>query len=283
MEILKRVFTSEIKGIDEKEGTLTAYISTGGVDRMSEVLDPAGADMSNYKKNPVVLWAHDYSLPPIGKALWVKKDGEGILSKVKFASTEFAQEIFQLYKEGFMKAFSVGFIPKETQEHDVKESDRGKKPYRTFRKWELLEYSAVPVPANPEALSLAMQKGIVKKGFAEKYFPNQQVTEPQTDNEKDDWGDEKGIIKEPVAPGCPTTNDVKQELPALAELMAENKLLQEQVEAFKKEVTALNYKIYQMLQEKQKVTSPGITSDEIAAKVRDEVAGVIRRLQGKVD
>ena len=77
-------FSSEIKGIDEKEQTLTAYVSTGARDRMNEVLDPAGIDMSNYKKNPVVLWAHDYTKPPIGKAMWIKKDGVGVLSKVKF-------------------------------------------------------------------------------------------------------------------------------------------------------------------------------------------------------
>jgi len=156
-KIIKRVFTSEVKGVDDKEHTITAYISTSARDRHNESLDPAGVDLSHYKKNPIVLWAHDYTLPPIGKSLWVKRDGEGILAKVKFASTEFAQEIFQLYKEGFMKAFSVGFIPKEMEEGDGK-----KTPRITYKKWEMLEYSAVPVPANPEALTLAIQKGILK-------------------------------------------------------------------------------------------------------------------------
>jgi HK97 family phage prohead protease len=165
MSILKKVFTSEIKAIDEKENTLTAYISTDVVDRMKEILDPTGIDVSNYRKNPVVLWAHNYDQPPIGKALWIKRDGNGILSKVKFASTEFAQEIFQLYKDGFLKAFSVGFIPTESEwqkyDNDIDKNDP-KKPRRIFKKWELLEYSAVPVPANPEALALAIQKGILK-------------------------------------------------------------------------------------------------------------------------
>ncbi len=155
MSILKKVFTSEIKAIDEKENTLTAYISTNTVDRMKEVLDPAGVDVSNFRKNPVVLWAHNYDQPPIGKALWVKRDGQGILSKVKFASTEFAQEIFQLYKEGFLKAFSVGFIPKETVDGDGE-----KTPRRTYKKGELLKYRGVPVRANHEAVALEKEKGI---------------------------------------------------------------------------------------------------------------------------
>ena len=157
MNPLRKVFTSEIKTIDEREGTLTAYVSTNTRDRMNEVLDPQGIDVSNFRKNPVVLWAHDYTAPPIGKAIWIKRDGDGILSKVKFANTEFAQEIFQLYKEGFLKAFSVGFMPRETVDGDGE-----KEPRRTFKKWELLEYSAVPVPANPEALALAIQKGVLK-------------------------------------------------------------------------------------------------------------------------
>lgn len=39
MSLMKKVFTSEIKSIDEKDGSLTAYISTNAVDRMGEVLD----------------------------------------------------------------------------------------------------------------------------------------------------------------------------------------------------------------------------------------------------
>ena len=78
MEILKRVFTSELRGIDDEEQTLTAFVSTNTRDRMDEVLMPDGVDMRNYKKNPIVLWAHDYSSPPIGKSLWIKKEGDGV-------------------------------------------------------------------------------------------------------------------------------------------------------------------------------------------------------------
>ena len=129
MKMLKRVFDGEIKSIDEHEHTLTAYVSTGARDRMDEVLSPSGVDLKSFKKNPVVLWAHNYNQPPIGKALWIKRDGEGIVSKVQFAKTEFAQEIFNLYKDGFMKAFSVGFIPREHEDGDGKKTAR-----RTYTK-----------------------------------------------------------------------------------------------------------------------------------------------------
>jgi len=43
--------------------TLTAFVSTAARDRYDEVLDPKGVDISNYNKNPVVLWAHKYDIP----------------------------------------------------------------------------------------------------------------------------------------------------------------------------------------------------------------------------
>jgi uncharacterized protein len=271
MDILKRVFSSEIKGIDDKEGTLTAYISTDTRDRMDEVLDPEGMDMTNYKKNPVVLWAHDYSQPPIGKALWVKRDGVGIISKVKFASTAFAQEIFQLYKEGFLKAFSVGFIPKDT-----KEGDGEKQPRCRFTKWELLEYSAVPVPANPDALALAIQKGILKTESIIKSMTPETKEEVLFDSTKEETVIEKkdeSIIEE-------TPKDHSE---TLDELMAENKLLKEQIEGFKKDVSDLNYKLFVEVSKQSEIKKPGITVDDLGNKVAEEVNRVIRHLQGKVD
>lgn len=152
-----RSFDTQIKSINEDERSLTALVTTAARDRTGEVLDPEGADLKNFRKNPVVLLSHNYSQPPIGRALWIKKSKEGILSKVQFAETQIADDVYNLYKGGFMKAFSVGFVPKEWED-----GDGDKTPNRTYKKWELVEYSAVPVPANPEALALALKKGVIK-------------------------------------------------------------------------------------------------------------------------
>lgn len=274
MTMLKKVFTSEIKSIDEKENTLTAYISTDTIDRMKEVLDPKGVDVSQYRKNPVVLWAHDYEKPPIGKALWVKRDGQGILSKVKFATTSFAQEIFQLYKEGFLKAFSVGFIPRETEDGDGE-----KQPRRTYKKWELLEYSAVPVPANPDALALAIQKGVLK-------------TEALKESIEKGWGQEEVLFEaaapEPiieVAAPLPEEKTIQPAVvnPGLEELQAENTLLKEKVVSLEKDNAGLKYKLYESNAKKQASVAPEITADNLASKVVEVVDRVIRQAQGKVD
>jgi len=255
MDILKRVFTGEIKGIDDVEKTLTAYISTNARDRMDEVLEPEGMDKRNFDKNPVVMWAHDYTQPPIGKALWTKRDGEGVLSKVKFANTEFAQEIFQLYKEGFLKAFSVGFVPKEHEDGDGKKTAR-----RTYKKWELLEYSAVPVPANPEALSLAIQKGILKNDELKKSFES---SPDEEEKPKEEVVEEKNVD-------------------TFSEIYDEIKTLTERVSKLADENAMLRYKLYLTTQKKDE-KSPGITADKFAQTVADVVGGVIRKHQGKLN
>ena len=148
---------------DDEERSSTELISTADVDRDNEILLPRGVDLTYYKQNPQVLWAHQYNVPPIGRAVWVKKKPEGLLAKTIYATTELATEIWELVKGGFLPARSVGFIPIESHEPDEKELR--KYPDRTgarrvIDKWELLEYSVVPVPSNRQALQTAMAKGL---------------------------------------------------------------------------------------------------------------------------
>ncbi len=252
----KKVFVGDIKSIDEKEMTLTASISTDTVDRMGEVLDPGGIELGNYRKNPVVLWAHDYSQPPIGKAMWVRRDGNSIISKVQFAKTAFAQEIFQLYKDGIMKAFSVGFVPKDGREGDGK-----KGPRYTYTKWELLEYSAVPVPANPDAIALAISKGMSKETM------NLAFREEQEEG----WDESSEAEEE--------QKEVKFD--GLEELEAENILLKEQNEALEKECRELKVKLFGLLTTKKQKLSE-ITDQDLLRKAEEVLIGVIRKAQGKV-
>jgi len=83
--------------IDEQERTVTAVISTGAIDRENEILLPKGADFTQYLKNPVVLWAHQYGEQPIAKALWITKSWKNIKAKLRFAETPQAEEIYQLF------------------------------------------------------------------------------------------------------------------------------------------------------------------------------------------
>ncbi len=149
-----------VKEVDDEERSVTAVISTDRIDRMKEVLLPKGAKIDEFLKNPVVPWAHNSHEPPVGRSLWITKKKGSMISKVKFAATERAEEIWQLFRQGFLKAFSVGFKP--IKGHAPTPDEIKKKPEWAeadwiFDEWELLEFSPVTIPANPDALAIAVK------------------------------------------------------------------------------------------------------------------------------
>ncbi len=83
-----------------------------------------------------------------------------LMFRPKFATKEdypFADTIFNLYKGGFLRTFSVGFDPKR---YEIVEREKGQRGY-DFMEQELWEISAVTVPANPNALVAAKTKGVI--------------------------------------------------------------------------------------------------------------------------
>jgi len=135
--------------------------STPDVDRYGDVIEMEGWELDNYLQNPVFLWAHDYKQPPIGKAVAVEKTSKGLVFRIKFAEPEvypFADTIFKLYLGGYLRATSVGFQDLEREPITDKE---GRQTGWRYKRQELYELSAVPVPANPQALIMAVQKGVV--------------------------------------------------------------------------------------------------------------------------
>jgi len=147
-----------VKSINAEARTIKAYASTNGWDRYGERFEAnAFKDgMANYLKNPVILFAHDYTQAPIAKTIAHEFDEKGLILTMQFAETEKAKEVFALYEGGFMNAFSVGFRPLEVAFEERTPGEMG----AVFKRAELLENSAVPVPANPEA--------VVIKGLGEK-------------------------------------------------------------------------------------------------------------------
>lgn len=154
-KILK-YFTSEKAEINTEERSLVHYASTEDVDRDNEIVIAGGIDLVNFKKNPQVLWNHNRwsdRVTTIAKSLWQKVDGKGLLCKTQFAKTDLANEVFELYSGGFLTSWSIGFMVKEWM-------DNAETNIRTFTRTELLEYSSVQIPANPEAVTLNFIKGL---------------------------------------------------------------------------------------------------------------------------
>lgn len=165
MEKIIKILPFEVKEISPR--VLEFVGSTEAKDREGDIIMADGWKLANYKKNPVFMWAHNYTDPPVGKAVKVwAKDGQ-LRFHVQFAEQheyDFADTVYKLYKGGYIRASSVGFIPIKSEPMETKEDDEdiifGHRPTR-FLQQELLELSGCPVPANPEALAEAKAKGII--------------------------------------------------------------------------------------------------------------------------
>ncbi len=140
-----RYKTFELKKASDDTYKINA--TTDDVDRDGEIVEPSGiTNLKQYlSKNPVVLFGHDYQQPPVGKAVGGRVTDRAVELDIQFAETEWGKEVRYLYENGFMNSFSIGFIP---YEHE-RGTERGD-PWR-WTEWELLEVSAVPVPANAAA------------------------------------------------------------------------------------------------------------------------------------
>lgn len=151
-EKLSKVFHIDHKGIDTENKTIPGYVSTYGWDRDEERFVKGAWDLSSYLKNPVVLWSHDISSPPIGKNLSLQEDETGLKAVTQFdEKSPQAMQVFDLFQRGFLNAFSVGFIRKDFVMEDLPNAN-GRKGL-AITKAELYEYSPVSVPANPGALA----------------------------------------------------------------------------------------------------------------------------------
>ncbi len=115
-------------------------------------LEFGGLSTENYLRNPVVMWAHDSMgrSPsgglPIGRTLKLNRSHDGqIIAEFEFLDDDpFAQRVRNAWDKGFLRAASISWIP-------VESVPIGDGRWRDTRS-DLLEWSIVSVPADPDAL-----------------------------------------------------------------------------------------------------------------------------------
>jgi len=146
------------RSVPQSDGRLDVTISTDSVDRHGDIVEPSGADLDAFRRNPVVMWAHDYRNLPIGRAEQVRVEGNALRASVLWAPTDFAGEVAELYRRGYLRGWSIGFRPIEWEE---RRDDKGALLGYRITRWELLEFSGVPIPANAEALTNAARDGLL--------------------------------------------------------------------------------------------------------------------------
>ena len=155
-----RFSAGDPEDVPDETRTKRFCFSDGSVDRMGDTIDPKGWDLADFTRNPVALWAHDSSAPPIGRARNVTVEGKRLMGDIEFVPPEtyaFADTIFRLVDGKFINAVSVGFLPLE---YSFVENDPDRGWGIDFKRQTLLEISLCPIPANPNALGDARAKGI---------------------------------------------------------------------------------------------------------------------------
>ncbi|EKO2811941.1 phage major capsid protein [Salmonella enterica subsp. enterica serovar Senftenberg] len=144
---LKRACTlMTVKSVNEDERIITGIASTPSPDRDGDIMEPEGA---KFRSDTPFLWQHDRS-QPIGTCTpKMVKEGLQITAKlVKPTSDMPSQLIARLdeawasIKAGLVRGLSIGFRPIEYSFLD----EGGIR----FLSWDLLEVSAVTIPANAE-------------------------------------------------------------------------------------------------------------------------------------
>jgi hypothetical protein len=154
-----RTFSAESQALDEPAGIYEATITTESPDRSEDVIMASGGRFENYKRNPVVLWAHRYGEPPVARALEVIPILGGIKSIFQFPPAGLsarADEVHALWRAKFLNAVSIGLLPLKQEPVDPNDK-RWFAPQR-YVEWDMLEFSIVPIPMNPDALRASLAR-----------------------------------------------------------------------------------------------------------------------------
>ena len=148
------------------DGPISFVASSEIPARDGMAISAEGWQLDNFQRNPLVLWAHDWlgNRPPIGKAeVRVDAKARVLRATVTFDGEDpFAADIERKYRAGFLNAVSVGFDILEMNDGEGSEVGRAAKGVPTVSRAELLEISAVPIPADPHALAERQQRGMAE-------------------------------------------------------------------------------------------------------------------------
>lgn len=149
--------------VAEGDAPMVFIASDEEPDRHGDTIAVDGWDLKAFNSNPVFLWLHGLDPMhqlPIGRVPKVWNEGKQLLSAVQWDKDDaFAAEVHGKYQRGFLKAVSVGFRPLEFEEIKPESGKKSMMPSIAFKLQELLEISAVPVPANPRALQKTLYGG----------------------------------------------------------------------------------------------------------------------------
>lgn len=148
---------------DDGSEVITVRFSNFTRDDYGTRFDPAGCDLSQYTRNPMVTYCHGmdqgiYSLPVgRGKVDTFQVREDGLYMDIEFTPEEvfeFGALVGRLVRSGFLNMVSIGADP---QREEIVTEANGTQTL-VFRQWKLYDISIVPMGSNDDALITARAK-----------------------------------------------------------------------------------------------------------------------------
>lgn len=178
-KILQRAAQFRADSVNEQELTAEFIISTEAVDSYGTVFKAEGWDLTRYQGNPIVFYNHaGHNNDPdliIGTSE-VRQEAGQLIGKIYFedpADNPLAGKVFRKVQRGILRGASIGTSPKEWRMGDKAKGEDPEVVY--FTRTELLEWSIVSLPSNPEALvRMAAQVDEIKKELIPEPQPAQE-------------------------------------------------------------------------------------------------------------
>jgi len=138
--------------------------------------------LDQYRKNPVVLYMHNPTMPPVGRTVALDFDNDGNMrARIQYAPKSvyaFADTLYKLTRDGYLKGLSVGFGKPRMERND----DLDCMDYYDIH---LRELSCVPLPGNVDSLATAVRTGMIPKEHQQLMAINYAMTADHIDGVAD--------------------------------------------------------------------------------------------------
>ena len=169
-------FGTKTLSVNMDTRTVKHYVSCPTVDSDGDVLLPRGADISRFRLTGTVFDVHSYrSKDVVARNLSLKMQDDGVIAETRFSPRPptlsadlewWPDTLLWLYSIGDIKGWSVGFTILDARNPTKQDHAKyGEDVRRVITRWQVLEYSVAPLPANGDALTLSAQ-GILSKSLA---------------------------------------------------------------------------------------------------------------------
>ena len=77
-------FSGVVKAVNENNRTITLIASDNSRDRDGDIISVKGWEFDNFLKNPIFLWAHDYSSIPLARCVKIQRTNSQLILTHQF-------------------------------------------------------------------------------------------------------------------------------------------------------------------------------------------------------